>query len=181
MDFYRRVLMAGWTTLLLVGCVNVPPDSIAVNGRVSSGITTMEQNTVSVIKAWRDTAVALLEAQFDDIYDRAEEKFRSKRNIPGGQTLTSDQVRDVAVLVMVVNDAVRDKIDARAAEMRQVSQNNAAAIKAANDSITGLLKSAQAVIGGRDVLIQDVTNLLPIPANVVDFVKDAKEAALNPL
>ena len=181
MAIITRFMKFHFAVLLLSGCVNIPPESITVNEKVSAGVVTMEENTNLVINAWRETAVALLEEQFDDIYDAAEEKYRSKKNIASGQGLNDDQVRDVAVFVMLVNEQVRGKIDKQVADMRRVSQRNAAAIKGANDSITNVLQSAQAVISGREAAIKDVTDLLPIPADVTDFISNAKKVALDAL
>ena len=107
MAIITRLMKFHFAVLLLTGCVNIPPESITVNERVSAGVVTMEENTNLVINAWRETAVALLEEQFDAIYDAAEEKYRGKKNISSGQALNDGQVRDVAVLVMLASFPMR--------------------------------------------------------------------------
>ena len=185
MAIIARFMKFQFAVLLLTGCVSIPPESITVNEKISAGVVTMEENTNLVIDAWRETAVALLEEKFDAIYDDVEERYRSKRGIPsvsvGGPDLNADQARDVAVFVMLVNERVRGAIDEKAANMRLVSQQNAGTIKGANDSITNLLQSSQAVISGREATIKDVTDLLPIPADVTGIIDSAKNVANDAL
>lgn len=172
---------AALAVLMVAGCVNIPPESITVNRKVSDGISVMEQNTTLVIDAWRDMAIALLEWQFDDIYDQAEAKYRSRKSIPANQALTGEQERDVAAFVVLVNQEVRNSIEEQVAAMKKVTRQNANALGSANDSITKLLESAQSVISGRHGLIGDLGQLSPVIAGVSDFVEKAKQTALDNL
>lgn len=176
-----RNFRAGLLVLLVAGCVNIPPESITVNAKISAGITVMQENTNLVIDGWRDTAMELLKAESDLIYKQVEVIYLKKGNIPKGQALNTKQIRDVAGMQSLVYLQMSDKINEKVDEMKRVAQANATALRRANNSITGLLESAQAVISRRQALIKDFSTLSPIITNVVDFINNAKKTVLDAL
>lgn len=163
-------LIGSWMAAGLGGCANVPVESVAVNEQVTAGIGSMEENSYRLIDGWRETAIKVLENRFEDIYDQAEERYRQRRGIPTGRALTPDQARDVTGLVLLVNNRVQKRIDAKARELEETVQTNAQTLKATNDNITALLKSAQSVIGGREVLLREAGTIIPIPIDFAGFI-----------
>lgn len=165
----------------LSGCVNIPPEAIALNTQVSSGVAAMERGTGTLIDAWREMAVSAAEAEFDSVYGAVEERYRATMNLPAPAPLDNHQLRDVAALTLIVNQDIWERIATTADAMHAVNRSNGRAVRGANDSITGLLESAQRVGTARRVLLKDVGSLSPLTQNVTDFIAQARSAALGQL
>lgn len=163
-------LFGSWVVVGLGGCAKVPLESVAVNEQVTAGIGSMEANSYRLIDGWRLTAIQVLEERFDDIYDQAEKRYRQRKDLPADKALKPEQTRDVTGLVLLIYNRVHERINAKARELEKTVRENTETLKTTNAGITALLKSAQSVIGGREVLLKEASAITPIPTDFAGFI-----------
>jgi hypothetical protein len=169
--------MALFALLMLSACARIPQAAIDVNRQVSTGITAIGANGQEMVRAWEETGYKMLDDRWSQVYSRAEAAYRKKKGIADGTALTSNQHEDVAGLAALVRDKVRGKIRAEAEKMRGIIVANTKATLEANESITGLLISANAVFASRQALIKEVGTLIPIPPGITEFIGNALQTA----
>ena len=165
--------------LLLANCVQIPQSAIDVNRQISKGITTLQDNGLQMVLAWEVTAYNFLDERFSIVYSKAENDFRKKRGLSASSALNQQQQMDVAGLAVLLRDKVRSKIHDEAEKMRRIISSNTKTTLEANESITNLLISADAVLTAQKSAIKEVGNLIPIPPEVTKFVKNAITVGLN--
>lgn len=168
-------LVAG--ILLLTGCAQIPQAAIDVNKQVSTGITTIGDNGKEMVLAWENTAYSMLDERWERVYRKAESSYRTKKGILAGTALSSLQQEEVAGLAALVRDEVRGKIRLEADDMRKIIASNTKSTLEANESITQLLVSANAVNAIQQSAIKEVGPLLPIPPVISGFIESALAAS----
>ena len=166
-----KILLTLIFGFILWGCASIPPQAIELNKNVSTGIDALEENAIEMVNAWEQSGFMILDESWDKLYDKAESDYRTKKGITTGTSLTADQTKDVAGLAVLIRDEVRKKITDEAISYRSIIKNNATEITQANDSITGLLQEANRAIGKRQVVMDQVQGILPIPPNLTSFIK----------
>jgi len=155
---------------LLSACAQVPVAAIDVNRQVSVGIAALGSNGQDLVNAWEETAFAVIDERWGTLYKKAEIDFRAKRRIAPDAALSAAQQEDLAGLATLVRDQARQRIAAKAREMRQVLAANTRGTLEANDSITQLLISANAVLSQQQSALKQVGEQLRIPSDVTKFV-----------
>ena len=162
------------SALLVTGCAQIPQAAIDVNKQVSTGITTLGDNGQEMINAWEETAYKMLDERWDKIYESAEKKFRTKKSIPTAR-LTKSQLKMVAEIAVLARDDIRTIIHSEANNMRATISSNTKTTLDANESITNLLVSANAVGIAHKTAIKQVSSLIPIPPAISGFIDSALE------
>jgi hypothetical protein len=157
---------------LLGACAQVPVAAIDVNRQVGVGITTLGSNGQDLVNAWEETAFAVIDERWSRMYGKAEADFRARRRIAADAPLTAQQQEDLAGLATLVRDQLRQKISARANEMRKVLATNTRNTQDANESITQLLISANTVLTQQQSALKQVGEQLKIPGEVGKFMSD---------
>lgn len=155
---------------LLTACAQVPLAAIDVSRQVSTGISSIGTNGLDTVAAWEETALALLDERWSQIYKKADTEFRKKRQIAVGTALTPDQVEDVAGLAALVRDEARKKINGKANEMRKVISGNTKNTLEANESVTQLLVSANSVLTVQQAAAKQVAEQAKLPSDLSAFV-----------
>ena len=163
--------------MFFTGCVQIPQAAIDVNRQVSTGISSLGDNGQEMVRAWEETAYMVLDEKWGQIYKKAESAYRSKKGIAAGTTLSAQQREDVAGVATLVRDEIRKKIRAEADNMRSIISSNTKSTLEANESITNLLISANAVTSMQQSAIKQVGTLIPIPPAISTFVNSAITAA----
>ena len=169
-----RSLTSTLALALLVGCAQIPPEAIKLNEEVSQKITISKVNSLRLIDAWERSRHALIEEEWGYIYSEATRLYNAKpqqvREDLEGHASKPENIGELAALIM---EGAKTRISAMAQEMRQVVENNAQEIVAANDSITRLLASANAVGQTRAYILDRLKGVLPfeIP-NVTKVIHD---------
>ena len=162
---------------LVTGCSSIPQAAIDVNKQVSVGISTLGKNGIEMIEAWEQSAFNMLDERWSKVYEKADSSYRTKAGIAAGTALTAQQQEDVAGLATLIRDEVRIKISNEASSMRDIINTNTQNTLAANESITNLLVSANAVATFQQSAIKEVGSLIPIPPAISDFISNSLQTA----
>ncbi len=157
---------------LLTACAQVPLATIDVSRQVSTGITSIGTNGLDTVATWEETALALIDERWGQIYKKADNEFRKKRQIAVGTALTLDQTEDVAGLATLVRDEARKKITGKANEMRKVISDNTKTTLEANESVTRLLISTNSVLGVQQAAAKQVAEQAKLPSDLNKFILD---------
>lgn len=171
--FYTAILPI--TFAVLSGCAQVPQAAIDVSRQVSSGISSIGNNGQDVVTAWEETTFALLDERWKQIYKKADNEFRKKRQVANTAVLTAEQQEEVAGLAALIRDESRKKIAARANEMRKVIGANTKTTLEANESVTQLLVSASAVLATQQAAARQVADQAKLPTDLGKFVSSLIE------
>lgn len=158
--------------IFLSACAQVPFAAIDLNRQVSQGISAIGDNGQAAIAAWEAVALSLVDERWGQIYKKADIEYRKKYQIAGGIALTSTQAEELAGLAALLRDEVRSKIFAKAMEMRKVVSVNTKATLDANDSVTNILISANAVLTVQQTAAKQVLEQARLPTDVNNFVKN---------
>ena len=162
---------------IATGCSSIPQAAIDVNKQVSAGIRALGENGIEMVNAWEQSAYNMLDEKWSKVYEKADVSYRSKKSISAGAVLTSQQQEDVAGLSALIRDEVRSKIKSEANGMKSIIMSNTKNTLAANESITDLLVSANAVATFQQAAIKEVGNLIPIPPAINTFINDSLKTA----
>ena len=162
---------------LVTGCARIPQAAIDVNIHISTGITVLGNNGQEMVNAWEESAYRMLDERWGKIYELAETKYRTKKSIAPATALSKKQLEDVAGIAVLARDDVRKKVHAEANSMRSIIAANTKTTLEANESITKLLVSANAVGTTRRAAIKQVGSLIPIPPAISDFIDSALTTA----
>jgi hypothetical protein len=154
------------------GCVQIPPAAVDLSRDVSKGISALRDNGNDMVAAWEEIGYRLLDERWAKVYTKAETDFRAKRKIASGVALTAQDQQDVAGLATLYRDAVRKKVQDKAAELRIVINRNAKTTLDANESLTSLLSSAQAALGVQQSALRSVGELIPALPKASSFIDD---------
>lgn len=157
---------------VLSACAQVPLATIDVSRQVSTGIASIGTNGLDTVAAWEETALALLDERWSQIYKKADNEFRKKRQIAVGTALTPDQTEELAGLATLVRDEARRKISGKANEMRKVISENTKTTLEANESVTRLLISANSVLTVQQTAAKQVAEQAKLPSDLNAFVLD---------
>lgn len=168
--FYRLLTII--SIAVLAACAQVPQAAIDVSRQVSTGITSLGENGQDAIAAWEETAFALLDERWSQIYKKADAEFRKKRQLAAAATLSADQAEEVAGLAALIRDEARKKIAGKASEMRKIITANAKTTLEANESVTQLLVSSNAVLTTQQSAAKQVAEQVKLPADLANFVSD---------
>jgi hypothetical protein len=158
--------------VLVSGCVQIPQAAVDVNRDVSKGISALRDNGNEMVDAWEEMGYRMLDERWARVYSKADADFRAKRKLAPGSALSADQQQNVAGLATLYRDEVRKKIQAKAAELRAVINKNAKMTLDANESITSLLISANAVTSVQQTALKSVGELVPVLPKVSSFVEE---------
>lgn len=171
--FVCVAIMAFITT----GCSRIPQAAIDVNKQVSAGISSLGENGIEMVDAWEQSAFNMLDERWSNIYEKADASYRSNKGIAVETALTSQQQEDVAGLSVLIRDQVREKISTEANSMRNIINSNTKNTLDANESITNLLASANAITTFQQSAIKEVGSLIPIPPVISDFINNTLQTA----
>ena len=166
----KKIALLITTIVILTGCATIPPQSIELNKAVSSGVVALKDNAIDMVNAWEKSAHLILDESWEKVYDKAESDYRSSKGLAAGATLSSDQLKDVAGLSAIYRDETRKIISDEAEAYRVIIRKNASETAAANDSITELLHEANRAIGKRQVVMDQVQGIMPIPSSITSFI-----------
>lgn len=169
MQYLTRLILI-IPVVMLAGCAQVPQAAIDVSRQVSTGISSIGTNGLDTVAAWEETALALLDERWSQIYKKADAEFRKKRNIAANAALTPDQSEDVAALATLVRDEARKKITGKADEMRKIISGNTKTTLEANESVTQLLISANSVLSAQQSAAKQVAEQAKLPSDLNQFV-----------
>jgi len=159
------------------GCSSIPQAAIDVNKQVSAGISALGENGIEMVDAWEKSAFNMLDERWSKIYEKSDASYRSSKGIAAGAALTPQQQEDVAGLSTIIRGEVREKIRVEASGMRSIINSNTKNTLAANESITNLLASANAVATFQKSAIKEVGSLIPIPPAISDFINSSLQTA----
>ncbi len=167
----RKVIRGLFFTLLFAGCVSIPKEAIELNKSVSTGVQTMYSNTENLIDSWEKLVRQELDEKFDEVYEECEARYRKKSNIDENNKLSSAQTREVAALVALAWSRAVTNIDQKVEALRKTNRRNRDQIRNTNDSITGLLESAESLISVQTNIVSGIARAaniaLPIPQDFI--------------
>ena len=173
----RILLFTSFMVSILSSCSSIPQAAIDTNKQVSLGISAIGENGIEMANAWEQTAYNMLDEIWSKVYKKADRTYREKKGISSDKALTPQQQEDVAGLAALIRSEVRLKIKAEADSMRGIINANTNTTLAANESITSLLVSANAVATFQQTAIKEVGNLISIPPAISTFITDSLKAA----
>jgi len=173
----RSIIFIVTLSFIATGCSNIPQAAIDVNKQISKGISALGENGTEMVNAWEQSAYNMLDEKWSKIYEKADASYRAKKGIATGTSLTAQQQEDVAGLSVLIRDEVRAKIRTEANGMKTIIISNTKNTLAANDSVTDLLVSANAVTTFQQAAIKEVGNLIPIPPAITTFISDSLKTA----
>lgn len=173
----KMMVFAALIIFIATGCSSIPRAAIDVSKQVSVGITAISENGIEMTKAWEESAYNILDERWSKVYKKAETSYRTQKNIGTGTALTPQQQEDVAGLAALIRGEIRQKIEAEAENMRAIISANTRNTLLANESITDLLVSAEAVATSRQAVLREVGDLIPVPPTISTFISNALETA----
>lgn len=153
--------------LALASCAPaIPPEAPGLSRYVGQGVAGIRQNARSVIDAWEQVALALVDERWAELYSRALDAYRARRSVEG--ELSAEQHRDVAGLAALMRDGLTRGVRDKAGEMRaQVDENTDVTMKMSN-GLTDLLTSARTVIEANEALLGTIKDIVPVPTNLLE-------------
>ena len=167
----KKVIRSLFFALLFAGCVSIPKEAIELNKSVSTGVQTMYSNTENLIDSWEKLVRQELDEKFDEVYEECETRYRRKFNIDENNKLSPTQTRQVAALVALAWSRAVTNIDQKVETLRETNRKNRDQIRNTNDSITGLLESAESFISVQTNIVSGVARaaniVLPIPQDFI--------------
>lgn len=173
----RSIIFIVTLSFIATGCSSIPQAAIDVNKQVSEGISALGENGTEMVNAWEQSAYNMLDEKWSKVYEKADATYRSKRSIAAGAILTAQQQEDIAGLSALIRDEVRSKIRSESNEMKSIIMSNTKNTLAANESVTDLLVTANAVATFQQAAIKEVGNIIPIPPTISTFISDSLKTA----
>jgi hypothetical protein len=173
----RSIIFIATLSFIASGCSSIPQAAVDVNKQVSKGISILGENAIEMVNAWEQSAYNMLDEKWSKVYTKADASYRSKKGIAAETPLTAQQQEDVAGLSALIRGEVRFKIRAESDEMKSIITLNTKNTLAANESVTDLLVSANAVATFQQAAIKEVGNLIPIPPAISTFISDSLKTA----
>jgi PBP1b-binding outer membrane lipoprotein LpoB len=173
----RSIIFIVTLSFIATGCSSIPQAAIDVNKQISKGISVLGENGIEMINAWEQSAYNMLDEKWSKVYEKAATSYRSKKGIAAGTSLTAQQQEDIAGLSALIRDEVRSKIRAESNGMKSIITSNTKNTLAANESVTDLLASANAIATFQQAAIKEVGNLIPIPPAISTFISDSLKTA----
>ncbi|WP_282131438.1 hypothetical protein [Pseudoalteromonas aliena] len=173
----KNITLIASLFVAITGCSNIPQAAIDVNKQVSVGINALGENGVEMVKAWELSAYSMLDEKWSKVYAKANESYRSKKSIAQNAVLTAQQQEGVAGLSALIRDEVRSKINTKANSMKSIIMSNTKNTIAANESITNLLISANAIVNFQQSAVKEVGKIIPIPPAISTFINDSLNTA----
>lgn len=170
---FKRLVITLIALSFVTGCTNIPQAAIDVNKQVSVGINTLGENGIEMVNAWEKSAFNMLDEKWDKVYQKADATYRSNKGVAAGAALTVQQQKDIAGLAALIRGEVRTKIRQEASSMRNIINSNTQSTVEANESITDLLISANAITNIQQSAIKKVGSLIPIPPAISEFITSA--------
>jgi PBP1b-binding outer membrane lipoprotein LpoB len=173
----RSIIFIVTLSFIATGCSSIPQAAIDVNKQVSAGISALGENGIDMVNAWEQSAYNMLDEKWSKVYEKANASYITKKSLSAGTVLTAQQQEDVAGLSVVIRDEVRSKIRSESNGMKSIIMSNTKNTLAANESVTDLLVSANAVATFQQAAIKEVGNLIPIPPAISTFISDSLKTA----
>ena len=156
-----RRLMLVTVIAILVGCAQIPPEAIELNKMVSENIKVLKDNNLLSIDAWEENGHIQIDNNWNLIYDKATKIYSRiledpERNHDIDPSLRD---RDIGKLASTITQKLKAKVSDQAKDMRRIVEENTKTIVAANNSISRLLASANAVATTRTQILGDLEML----------------------
>ena len=142
--------------VLLVGCAQIPPESIQLNREVSKSISTLKTNIVQLVDAWEKARYSLIDAEWSDYYGKATEDYNSRTQERRAELeVDAPAEENIGELAAIYSNEDKATISKQARVMRLQLEIITQKIAVANDSITHLLMSADSVGKIRTVVVDE--------------------------
>ena len=143
-------------SLLLIfgGCASIPKNGAQLNSQVSLGIQRYQQEVESIIKTLGDVQRAILDEKWEEIYRKAEHKYRNEQGLDPASPLSQEQRIDVATIASGHREDILKEIEVLESELINKTRKNSFTLIEVNDHVTSYLLSLQKL----DAAKQDITN-----------------------
>ena len=160
---FRRVMPVA-AIAFLIGCVQIPPEAIELNKKISENITVLKEDILQYIDAWEIIGHTQIDENWNVIYTNATEIYNSKsaeeRKKLGIDPALKNQ--DIGKLATAIIQKAKANISDKAKEMRRTIEKNTQTVIVANDAISRLLTSANDVAKTRTYVLGDLEKYSPI-------------------
>ncbi|PKG42531.1 hypothetical protein [Psychroflexus sp. MES1-P1E] len=131
------------TFLVIVSCASIPKNASILSSSVTQGIERLQAENENVIKALADIERAILDEDWDNIYNLIEDKYRTKLNIPKGTSLTRDQTIDIATGAAAVREELLKTISSKENALILKSKENSQKVININKEVQNYLLSLE--------------------------------------
>lgn len=131
------------TFLFIVSCASIPKNASVLSSSVTQGIERLQSENENVIKALADIERAILDEDWDNIYNQIEDKYRTKLNIPNGTSLTRDQTIDIATGAAAVREELLKSISNKESALILKSKENSQKVINMNKEVQNYLLSLE--------------------------------------
>jgi len=131
------------TFLFIVSCASIPKNASVLNSSVTQGIERLQAENENIIKALADIERAILDEDWDNIYNSVESKYRTKYNISNGTALSRDQTIDIATGAAAVREALLKSISDKESALILKSKENSQLVINMNKEVQNYLLSLE--------------------------------------
>lgn len=125
------------------GCATIPKDASVLSESVNRGIDSMQTQCEVIIKAMGDIERAILDEKYDEICDSAEAKYRRSNNIPGDQMLSSENWKDLTVIIISVRENILAEIEDKENNLIELTRLNAMQVQSINGEVQRYILSLE--------------------------------------
>jgi len=154
--------------LLIAGCSKIPRNASILNEKVSEGIRRNQVEIEKIITALVDVQRAILDQEWDNIYQKIEQKYMSSKSIADPSNLTQDDRKKIAANAAKTYYDLLDEINSKENELKLQSRQNAEKLIEINNEITKYLLSLEKLDEARNNAVQKLGELTGIDFSILD-------------
>lgn len=153
---------------LIIGCYKIPRNASILNEKVSEGIRRNQVEIEKVITALADVQRAILDQEWDNLYQKIEQKYMSSESIADPSTLTQDDRRRIAANAGKTFYDIKNEISLKENELKLQSRQNAEKLIEINDEVSKYLLSLEKLDEARNNVVQKLGELTGIDFSKLD-------------
>lgn len=154
--------------LLIAGCSTIPRNASILNEKVSEGIRRNQIEIEKIIMALADVQRAILDQEWDNLYQKIEQKYMSRKSIADPSNLTQDDRKSIAANAAKTYYDLLDEINSKENEIKLQSRQNAEKLIEINDEISKYLLSLEKLDEARNKVVQKLGELTGIDFSKLD-------------
>jgi CRISPR/Cas system-associated endonuclease Cas1 len=154
--------------LLTAGCSTIPKHASILNEKVSEGIRRNQVETEKIITALADVQRAILDQEWDNLYQKIEQKYMSSKNIADPNSFSDDDRRRIAANAAKTYYDLLGEINLKEYELKLQSRQNAEKLIEINNEISKYLLSLERLDQARNNVLQKLGELTGIDFSKLD-------------
>ena len=164
----KTITMSLFPVFLIAGCSTIPENASILNEKVSEGIKRNQVETEKIITALADVQRAILDEEWDNLYQKIEEKYMSSKNITDPSALSQGDRRRIAANAAKTYYGILNKINSKEKILKLQSRQNAEKLIETNDEISKYLLSVVRLDEARANVVQKLGELTGVNISELD-------------